>query len=77
MAPLMLAPPFFHWYDSGSVPDAVTPNVAVLPTTTCWSPGCDVMDGWPDVSETSGLASEPVLVSALFELPEEPQATQT
>jgi hypothetical protein len=62
---LTSAPPFFHWYASVPDPEAVTLKVAVWPATTCWSFGCDVMDGSVDLGV------------GLFALPEEPQELQT
>src|SRR5579863_8269453 len=39
VAPLMAAPPFFHWYFSAPVPAATTENVAVCPALTVWLAG--------------------------------------
>jgi len=45
VAPLMAAPPFFHWYVSVAVPVAVTENVAVCPVNTLLLAGCAVIEG--------------------------------
>ena len=37
--------PWYHWYESGAVPVAVTDRVAAIPLQTVALCGCDVIEG--------------------------------
>jgi hypothetical protein len=45
VAPEMLTPFFFHWYDRGDVPVATTVNVVDAPALMLREAGCDENDG--------------------------------
>src|SRR5437867_759420 len=62
----MLAPFFCHWYASGTVPVAVTVNVAVCPAVTVRFPGCVVIAGATGAGFTVSVAEALVTVPAVF-----------
>jgi len=45
VAPLMAAPFWFHWYERGAVPLALTLNVAVAGAVTVWLCGWALIEG--------------------------------
>ena len=45
VAPLMLTPPFFHWYVGAGEPLAAAVKVTELPAVTVWLDGCVVNAG--------------------------------
>ena len=45
MAPLRAAPFWFHWYERGAVPVALTLNVAVAGAVTVWLCGWTLIEG--------------------------------